>query len=552
MESTWDTTLPKMDYPNIYKNIYEDINTSQRKSYTHWIDKISKLFSKDIDWWVSPPPSRNQYISNLFHYICILETLKVLRKKRNLPKEIITNSRELKNIINFYFKEKIKVVRNKKNNLFFKNIYLVFWPIFYITYKFILSKIFKKKINKFKNNNVLIDTYVVKNTLEKDTYYGDLKKKYLINKKNIFFIPTIFNVSIFSLPKLIKKINKDNNFILKENFINFADIYFASLYIFRKKKFFISYVKYKNWDLSKLIKEDFYIYNNFHSILISLLNYRFVKNIKNQKIKIKKTINWFENTIVDKGWNNGFRQFYPKAENIGYQGFVLFNQFMNVQPSKEEYLNKVIPEKIFVIGKSYKRSRKEFCKDLKVSVAPALRFNNIYSYKFKSKRKYKLVLSLGLDKEASRLIIENIKETKYSRLGNKIFIRPHPALPLSKILSKNEIPKNFNEIKDPHFETKEARVLLTTGGTSSIVESVFYGCSILLPEKDIEAQINFKKLNIPKYSFKFYKDIGELDKYINYFLNEKEIIRKKRIKKINFLRQNLFQKVTLKNLNIFT
>ena len=96
----------------------------------------------------------------------------------------------------------------------------------------------------------------------------------------------------------------------------------------------------------------------------------------------KKVIDWFENTTVDKGWNYGFRKFYPKTTVLGYQNFTLYRQFMCLHPSKAEYSYKVIPNKIIVIGKAYKKARKEFCKEIKVSVGPALRFEHLFSYKY--------------------------------------------------------------------------------------------------------------------------------------------------------------------------
>ena len=37
---------------------------------------------------------------------------------------------------------------------------------------------------------------------------------------------------------------------------------------------------------------------------------------------IPRSINWFENQKIDKGWNLGFNTFYPKIYSIGYRGIV--------------------------------------------------------------------------------------------------------------------------------------------------------------------------------------------------------------------------------------
>ena len=92
MNNMWDTTAPVFEYPQNFRKIYETVNTSQRKGYSDWIGKISKTFNDEIDWWASSVASRNNYISNIFHYICILESLKSLEKKNKLPKELIVDS----------------------------------------------------------------------------------------------------------------------------------------------------------------------------------------------------------------------------------------------------------------------------------------------------------------------------------------------------------------------------------------------------------------------------------------------------------------------------
>ena len=97
-----------------------------------------------------------------------------------------------------------------------------------------------------------------------------------------------------------------------------------------------------------------------------MINYRFAKNLRNKNIKIKKVINWFENTSVDKGWIFGFRAFFRETTLIGYQGFTLYKQFMPKHPSEAEYLYKVIPNIIVVIGNTYKKIRTEFCKKIKI------------------------------------------------------------------------------------------------------------------------------------------------------------------------------------------
>ena len=86
MKKIWDTSAPSFDYPNNIKGVYEDIYINQRKSYTNWIGKISSRFRADLDWWISVVSSRNPYNSKLFHSICILESLKILKVNSKITK----------------------------------------------------------------------------------------------------------------------------------------------------------------------------------------------------------------------------------------------------------------------------------------------------------------------------------------------------------------------------------------------------------------------------------------------------------------------------------
>ena len=115
----WDTTVQKELFPKILKKKYYSNYLNQRKAYCNWLGRISQKHSQDIDWWVSSPISRNIYSSNLYKYICILETLEYLIKNKNNLIEISTDSAELRNIILSKFpRNKIRVILIKleKNN----------------------------------------------------------------------------------------------------------------------------------------------------------------------------------------------------------------------------------------------------------------------------------------------------------------------------------------------------------------------------------------------------------------------------------------------------
>ena len=74
--------------------------------FTKWIDEIGE--KKSLEWWVSIPATRNQYISKLFNIFCLIESLKEIKKKTKIE-EIIVGNQELKKII----KKKIQELDQK-------------------------------------------------------------------------------------------------------------------------------------------------------------------------------------------------------------------------------------------------------------------------------------------------------------------------------------------------------------------------------------------------------------------------------------------------------
>ena len=170
----WDTTKHSTEYPDIIKKIYFKMILANRKSFTKWIGDISKKFNNDIDWWVTLPLTRDSNSSNLFHYICLLKTLEILKGRK---KSIIikVNSKSLFDIIKIWSKSNnfsINIDYVKKNRklseylIIFKSIIFNFFIFFYI--KSLTKKI---NINEDIKENVLIDTFGIKESIYNERFY---------------------------------------------------------------------------------------------------------------------------------------------------------------------------------------------------------------------------------------------------------------------------------------------------------------------------------------------------------------------------------------------
>ena len=111
----WDTTQYFLKYDDYFKKIYVNkINTS-RKNFFSLIQKISNK-NRNIDWWVSPVGERNNYSTDLFHYLCLIESIHYLYKRNIFIEYIILDNFFLFKILKRkYPKFRFKLKQKQKN-----------------------------------------------------------------------------------------------------------------------------------------------------------------------------------------------------------------------------------------------------------------------------------------------------------------------------------------------------------------------------------------------------------------------------------------------------
>ena len=219
----------------------------------------------------------------------------------------------------------------------------------------------------------------------------------------------------------------------------------------------------------------------------------------------------------------------------------------NQTPALYEEQAKIIPKKIVVTGKIFKKPRLEFCKKTDVIIGPSLGKQDIFK-KIEKKYDYKFVLALC----GFRALDEKLLEWSFHALKNnknlKIIIKPHPILPLSKM--KNYYPGKFKDqiiISNENVQLllKKTEVLISSGPTSIILESLVYGCKLFYLVLDPSDLLILKKISIPKFYFKFISNKNDLLKNMNL------LSKKKFVKVDNNLRSSFYTKLNKNNMRIF-
>ena len=535
-----DTTKPDFFYSKTFKKIYYKNFSKLRKDFTKWIDEIGE--KKSLEWWVSIPATRNQYISKLFNIFCLIESLKEIKKKTKIE-EIIVGNQELKKIIEKNTRVRSKItLRNDHKKFSLKEFLFVSKIFLYQLFIYIICKFTHKKKLLKKEKIVLIDTFLIDQDLDNNKFYHKKLIEKSKEKNNIYFVPSFHSeINIIKIIKIIFKCSISKNFLLREHYLSFGDILDSFCIIFRRKRFIKKYKKLKNVDYSKLIAKEINQNHNLSSQILGLQNYSFFKNLFTSQIKIKKVINWFENQSLGKGWNLGSRTFYPEAISLGYQGYTFFPQYMCLSPSKSEHDSKVIPEVLLSIGKIYNKTREEFCKTIKIKNAPALNFQHVFKkkkIKFPKNNHVLIILTGFLQDDIS--LIQWCIESNLHKKNLKIYVKEHPILKIKTIKKYlSFFPDNYIITKKKFSDAvSSSKILICSGVTSAILELIVQKRFIIIPRIGPLDHVIFKKLNISK-NFKVLEKPEDLSLFL------------RNLSTYAYNKNSFFIKQTKKNLEIF-
>ena len=329
--------------------------------------------------------------------------------------------------------------------------------------------------------------------------------------------------------------------------MSFKDFLYSLNFIRRRKRLFVNDIFYYKYNISDLINSEINTNSNVNASIIGIQNYLFAKKLNENKFSIKKIINWFENTAVDKGLNFGVKKYLKNVELIGYQGFTTFKEFMCLDPLDYEKKFRVLPDKIICVGRNLILAKKEFSKRISIELGPALRFDHVHK-NYKKKRFFNSVLvNVDLDYDNSRLIIDSLLKTDfYKKYEGKLFIKPHPLLDVEKIIKINN-KKNIYLIKGNIYElASKFKVAVSSGATSSIAETIVAGCKMCFPFDNFTDAYSLKVIKTPKSCYKVCKNTNELSDFL---LSNTNKNTNNKVNIVNF-KKKIFNKSNNKNVSI--
>lgn len=514
--------------------ILNHISNNIKKDFNALTEELLNSTDKSIYWLVNSTTSRNPYWSNIYLNICYLVLIKQLLKENSAIEKVIVPNSELKKVLIDYLKRNrisIKVISNQSLKKNIKNKMRPFYNFLVSIYRFILMWMSRDKRRKesipIDHQITLIDTFFVssmfKNGKYSDRYYNGLPE-YLTNdeKKRIYFVPLILVKT--GVKKIIRIAEKSSeNFLFKEDYLKLNDYFFALVSPFKIRRINFNKFKFKDFNIGPILQSDFRCH--IFTSAFSVLNYRFFRRLKENKIKLRLVIDWFENQPIDHGFNKGVKDFYPETYSIGYQGGIISTDYnFYMQPTKYEIENGIIPDEIAVVGNGLKKQIKRFYSKLNVITAPAFRFKSVWDLteiqKINNKKIVLVALPIAMKEsiEILELVINTVKMGKYDDV--EFQIKPHPVLDTNKLKSKfGNLPNNFKFV-DGNFKDCVVKAKIMIGNTSSTcLETLAIGIPVVIIGSQSGLTQNPIPENVSKDIWRICYTPEELSDAISYFLN---------------------------------
>ena len=467
-----------------------EINEEIKKDFIKLVNILYKKSDGSIYWLVNSLLSRNNYISDVFSSLCYLELVKRIISKSNV-KGVTVKSTSQRKVLKKYFQENNFDISIKCSDSNINSTKEILLSIYFFLQNIYTSLIFlnakkRKRRDSIPNDHVLtlIDTFFVE-SMFKGNKYNDRYYNGLIDclsddeKKRIFFLPTIlFRKKINYIIKICDKV--EEQFLFKFDYLKLQDYIFALLSPIRINKINLQSLIFRDFKIGPILKSDFYKNISNQSSFEGILNYRLFLRLKENKVKLRFVVNWFENQVIDRGFNKGKNVFYPSVPSVGYQGFVAPCLFHTIPTSIEQFF-KVLPDKIAVPGNKLVDILKEYSFQINVFSAPAFRFSNLYnSYNKKTSNLHRKIIFITLPilfNESSNIISLVTEVIRLKLITNaRWLVKPHPGLNFRRLNESLPFwPQELKIVNDPFSNVINQSDILLTGSSSTCLESIAFG-----------------------------------------------------------------------------
>lgn len=411
------------------------------------IDQMSLEQGGNIDWWVTPLASRNPFASRFFLSCCRLALLDSLLANQHVPKEVLVDSSAMAELATRLGKKhgvifQVSIPRFQYwRDFVLRPARNILTGIFHEALQFMCSQLsLSRPADSGRCSLIMVDIFLyadsVKNGNFRDKHFPDIVQSLTVEERaRLRYFPTFYKVRNY--PTVFRQLRRlRGSFLLKEDYLHLRDYLYAFGHGIRVGRIRPgASLMLNGLPLNAIMLEELRRGWMWPSAIEALLKYRAIRRMSEAGVKIGRVLDWFENQDIDRGANAGYRRYYPNIEVVGYIGYVASQHYLCMYPSPAEVKAKVLPTRFAVMGRGFVDTLKEFCPDLIVDVAPALRYSAQPPSRVLNLAMghLSMVVALPVMRAEALEILEAIRHLLHGLEGTPlatglhVLIKPHPA-----------------------------------------------------------------------------------------------------------------------------
>lgn len=480
--------------------------------YHALLAEILDASDKSIAWLVNATGSRDPYINDLFRHCCYLDLIKSVTSTSKTVQRVIVPTRSLGRVLEAYFAQTGDhievVVRQSFRSRFIEGCRAVLNFCFLLRNlgRMVLSRSAQRRARLDASQEItLVDTFILPDSVRAgrylDRYYpGMLEHLSEAERARVYFAPTVLDkYDKETFASLASR--SPVNLLFKHDYLKVYDYLYALFCCARIRKIDFSRFRFREFGIAPLLRETFRRNRFHHSSILAILDYCFFKRLRKSGVRLRLVVDWFENQVIDHGFNKGLRAYYPKTPSVGYLGFTLSTDVIHyIMPAPYESALGVVPDEMAVTGTGLVNQPRLFDKELKVTVAPAFRARDVWQpFERASDGEPDVVLvALPITVQESTEIIRMVAEAVQlgQTEGVGFHIKPHPSLDM--ILVKGQLaclwPKEFEIVGGDFKSCLEKAGLLISSSSGTCLETLTRGIPVIV----VGTQCNLARNPIPE------------------------------------------------------
>lgn len=480
--------------------LFNEVAQEMRGDYNRIIESIGEGRENNIDWWVSELASRNTYSCCAFDLFCRFVFIERLVESGRVPTSIVTDCEALSRVLAEFFSRRrlpccISTVRRARDCLFpvlalvRYAYYVVSLLLRWLFLRFVFPVQRDEKLSEY--DVTLVDVFVFDHSFKsgryEDRYFGGFQGVPVeSNQKRVYWCT--FQTSLWGLASVCRDIRRASEaFLVEEDYLSFSD--YLRVFLFPMRSLFLAprAVVYDGVNVSPIFRQAWRDHIASISSMLGLMKHALARRLKDERVRLRLVIDWFEGQIIDKGASLGLREQFPEVPIIGYVGYYTSNLYLCMFPTRCERDANVLPTRFAVCGPGIVDEFREFCPDVSVDVGPAFRFSGVWKtyHRRRNPSELAVLVALDLTLNSTRDILALAVAASVLPMPAPVtfLIKAHPGgLPVHTILERCmiDLPGNTRVVEGAFDDWLEKTDVVITNTSSTGLEALAKGVPVII------------------------------------------------------------------------